>query len=263
MTSVPALPAGVSRITERVSGPLRVLENEVWSAEAGVVQGTTTRTGAGGFDLGLFSGGQEEAVVRENWLTLARHTGFADVVHARQVHGADVHVVDAGRPSGVPRLLAPADGHVTDRPGVLLAVTTADCVPVFLRDARGGAVGAVHAGWRGVAAGVLERAFEAMEAAFGTHPSDLAIHLGPAICGVCYEVGPEVFEALGQPVPDGPTPIDVRAVLAARGVEAGVPAGAISVSTHCTRCTGSRLYSHRAGDAERQVGYIGIRGAGA
>jgi copper oxidase (laccase) domain-containing protein len=68
-----------------------------------------------------------------------------------------------------------------------------------------------------------------------------------------------VFEALHQPVPEAPTPIDLGAVLAARAVAAGVPADAVTISEHCTRCTHSGLFSHRAGDGERQVGYVGIR----
>ena len=137
-------------------------------------------------------------------------------------------------------------------------MTTADCVPVFLLDARARAVGAVHAGWRGVAAGILERVVDVMAAAYGTSVTDLQLHLGPAICGSCYEVGPEVFEALGEPAPDAPTPIDVRAALARRAVGLGVAPEDVTVSSHCTRCTGSDLYSHRGGDAQRQVGFIGI-----
>lgn len=85
------------------------------------------------------------------------------------------------------------------------------------------------------------------------------MHLGPAICGSCYEVGPEVFGALGLPTPDGPTPLDLRAALAERAAAEGVPSTSITVSGHCTRCTDSGLFSHRGGDAGRQVGYLGLR----
>ena len=83
-------------------------------------------------------------------------------------------------------------------------------------------------------------------------------HLGPAICGACYEVGPEVHEALGQPPPTDNAPIDLRAVQAHQLIEAGVAPERITVSAHCTRC-GTGFFSHRAGDAGRQLGVLGIR----
>jgi hypothetical protein len=89
--------------------------------------------------------------------------------------------------------------------------------------------------------------------------SDLLVHLGPAICGKCYEVGPEVFTALGLPAPRAPRPVDLRGVLAARAAAEGVDPSRLTISAHCTRCTGSGLFSHRGGDLGRQVGYIGVR----
>ena len=223
-----------------------------------LLQGPTTRgTGDQPFDLGLFSGGSPEAGVRDNWRELITRTGADAAVHAPQVHGAEVRLHRAaGR--GL-TLVEPCDGHVTTERGVLLAVTTADCVPVFLVDRHERAVGVVHAGWRGAAAGVLESAFELLERKVGVAASDVHVHLGPAICGACYEVGPEVFEALGRPVPEGPEPIDLRAVLAARAEGAGVPLDQVTTSEHCTLCRDDGLFSHRRGDKERQVGFIGMR----
>jgi YfiH family protein len=264
MCARPPHPDGVTLVRETQVEHLPALVHLGWVvAFPWLAQGTTTRrSDAADFDLGLFSGGSDAGTVRANWAELASETGFEEVVHARQVHGCEVHVLEgesAPRSPSSPRLLDPADGHVTDRPGVLLAVTTADCVPVFVVDERRRAVGAIHAGWRGAAAGILERALDAMRSGFGSVPDDVHVHLGPAICGSCYEVGPEVFEALGLDTPPGPTPIDLRAVLARRAAGAGVRPSRITVSTHCTRCGTSGLYSHRGGDAQRQVGYIGIR----
>ena len=154
------------------------------------------------------------------------------------------------------QLCDPCDGHLTDRAGALLAVTTADCVPVFVVDPVLRVVGAAHAGWRGAAGGIVERAVRVMGASYGSLPADLYVHLGPAICGRCYEVGPEVFEGLGLPVPDAPTEIDLRAALVERLAAVGVPAGHVSVSPHCTRCEGEAgedvaFFSHRGGDRER------------
>lgn len=263
-----------SRFTtvREVTGPgVAALRHPGWAAAfPWLVQGTTTRRSGDvdGFDFGLFAERSRPDTARARWRTLREWVGAGRVVHARQIHGAEVRVhgpvgSGSGRPGespgGDPWIVDDCDGHVTASPGVLLAVTTADCVPIFLADAERRAVAAVHAGWRGGAAGILERALEAMATDFGTRPDEVYMHLGPAICGRCYEVGPEVFEALREPVPPAAMPIDLRHVLASRGVRAGVPRATITVSAHCTRCTGSDLFSHRGGDGGRQVGFIGLR----
>ncbi|MDG2282499.1 MAG: polyphenol oxidase family protein [Longimicrobiales bacterium] len=248
-----------------MTGPgIAALVHPEWAeAFPWLIQGTTTRESGSDhpFDLGLFADRSEPMSARGRWQTLRRQVGADSVVHARQVHGAHVRVCEA--PSAErrddPHLVDVCDGHTTATPGIVVAVTVADCVPVFFVDPGRRAVAAVHAGWRGVATGILERGLEAMAASFASRPQDLHVHLGPAICGRCYEVGPEVFEALDQSVPNGPTPIDLRRVLAERAVRAGVLGGTITVSEHCTMCTDSELFSHRAGDGERQAGYIGVR----
>lgn len=276
----------VERVQEIATRHPPALVHAGWAeAFPWLVQGTTTRgDSAKPFDLGLFSGGSPEREVRKSWAELRRATGASMAVHARQVHGARVrvHGVDAplrgeGAPlpegdgslpegdaslrgEGATVLVGACDGHATAAPGLLLAVTTADCVPVFVVDPGHRAVALLHAGWRGAVAGVLEEGLRAMGSAFGTDPAEAYLHLGPAICGRCYEVGPEVHEALGRAVPAGPTPIDLRAALAERAVAAGVPPDRVGVSSHCTLCTGSGLFSHRGGDAFRQVGYLGVRG---
>ncbi|MDA0328207.1 MAG: polyphenol oxidase family protein [Gemmatimonadetes bacterium] len=259
MTTDSLPPRSFARIREIPVARPPALVHPGWLDEfPWLVQGTTTRGGAGRpFDLGLFSGGTAEAEVLVNWEELRVATGATCVMHSRQVHGSEVRV-HGGTATGL-SIVGACDGHMTREPGVLLGVTIADCVPVFVVDASQRAVAAVHAGWRGAAEGVLERSIEAMATRFGTDTADVYIHLGPSICGDCYEVGPEVFEALGQSTPDRPTPIDLRAALGQRAVALGVDAERVSVSTHCTRCSDSALFSHRGGDAGRQVGYVGIR----
>ena len=87
----------------------------------------------------------------------------------------------------------------------------------------------------------------------------LHAHLGPAICGACYEVGPEVCDALGLPKQSGPTPVDVRALLVSRARSLGMQECRITVSEHCTLCGTAGLFSHRGGRSERQAALLGIR----
>lgn len=241
----------------RVDAPPALVHPEWAAAFPWLVQGTTTRGDAPpDFDLGLFSGGSPEAEVRGRWAELADAAGMPRVVHARQVHGRRVRTHEEGAPGlGI---VGECDGHVSRAAGVLLAVATADCVPVFLVDPVRRVVGVLHAGWRGAAVGVLEEGVAAAESA-GAHREDLRVHLGPAICARCYEVGPEVFTALGLPAPERPAPIDLGGALERRARLLGIEPGHVTVSAHCTRCTASGLFSHRGGDAGRHVGYIGVR----
>ncbi len=149
------------------------------------------------------------------------------------------------------------DGHFSTVPGTALAVTIADCTPVFIAH-PGGAVAALHAGWRGTAAHIVDAGLELFHDA-GFDPSACAVHLGPSICGRCYEVGPEVLSALHGGSFSEKALVDVRAIL--RDQLAGRVASLTS-SESCTRCHNDRFFSHRAGDAGRQLGVI-ISSAGA
>ncbi len=222
-----------------------------------LAQGTTGRGAPDvGFDLGLFADASLARDVLARWETLRARSGCPRVVHAHQVHGATVRFHGPGDP-GL-HLAESCDGHATRAPGVLLAVTTADCVPVSIVDPERRAVALVHAGWRGAAGGILERGVTVLGERIASAPAALHVHLGPAICGRCYEVGPEIFDALGLPRPAGPAKLDLRAALAERAVQAGVRRDRITISEHCTRC-GDGFFSHRAGARERQVGFLGVR----
>ena len=178
------------------------------------------------------------------------------VIRSLQVH-ASLTRVHSDRPAGS-NVVGEGDGHVTRVPGMLLTVTIADCVPVFIADPVRRAVGLLHAGWRGTAAGVVESGIAALGEAFGSKPADLAVHLGPAICGECYEVGPEVFRALGERIPPAPRPIDLRGVIKRRATASGVGPERVTVSRECTLCGDGWYFSHRRGDVGRQRAFIGI-----
>jgi len=219
-------------------------------------QGTTWPGPDGSFDLGL-AGQQPSGSVLDRWWQLRSALGAVGVIHARQVHGARVRVHDVC-PEGI-LLQEGVDGHVTLAPGLALTVSVADCVPVFLVEPERHAVGLLHAGWRGIAEGIVEAGVRAMAGSGIQEPGQLLMHLGPAICGECYEVGPEVFERLKLPTPVRASTVDLRSVVRRRAIDAGLDPGRITTSGHCTRCGPGRFFSHRAGAAGRQVAFIGVR----
>ena len=207
-------------------------------------------------DFGLFTGAPAGAVMKR-WELLAEDTGCESLVHARQVHGRAITLHEA-TPRGL-LLAPPCDGHATRRPGTLLAVSVADCVPVFVVAPGARAVMLLHAGWRGVASGILEAGLAMLERDFGTHVRETRMHMGPAICGDCYEVGREVHEALGLPRPASPRePVDLRRALLHRALAAGADPAHLTTSTFCTRCADAPFFSHRGGDAGRQLAVLGI-----
>jgi purine-nucleoside/S-methyl-5'-thioadenosine phosphorylase / adenosine deaminase len=191
---------------------------------------------------------------------------------ARQVHGATILHVRAdllgqGPPEGKPTV-GEADGLVTTDPGVVLAVLTADCAPVLLADPRAGVVGAVHAGWRGLAAGVVEAGVAAL-AELGADPGATIGLVGPSVGGCCYAVGPEVVEAVGGRYPaalattrDGRPAVDPAAGAAQALAQAGV--GQVRVAGECTVDLEERFFSHRRdnGRTGRQAGLIALAGGG-
>ena len=225
-----------------------------------LVQGTTGRgEGDEPFDLGL-SGSQAVGAVLGRWRALAEGTGMETVAHARQVHAADIWI---HRERGAPGIVVMDrfDGHVTDRAQLLLTVSVADCVPVSIVDPGARAVALLHSGWRGTAAGLVERGIHRLVESWQSSPERLWLHCGPSICGACYEVGPEVHVGVwpDREPPAGNTPIDLRAAIAGRAVAAGLLREHVSVSAHCTLCGGSAFFSHRGGSAERQMGVLGVR----
>lgn len=217
-----------------------------------LVQGVTSRATG---NLGLFTR-SPSVEVQDRWARLVDVTGLTAACHARQVHGAAVRVHGV-LPPGI-HIAPPADGHVTRTRGLLLGVTVADCTPVYLVEPRTRIVALLHAGWRGVAAGIFEAGVRVLAERFDVGARALHVHFGPAICGACYEVGPEVHEALGLEPPSRPTPVDLRGVLARRASAMGISAEAVTRSSHCTRCGEGRFFSHRGGDAERELAYLGV-----
>ena len=239
----------VQQVTEERHPVLPLFVHPEWVQWKWLVHGITGRQDG---DFASF-GSRDANSVQTGWRTLRSLTGMRRSVLGRQVHGA--HVLPHETFADGHLFTDDADGHLTRVVDTLLAVSVADCVPVFIVDRRVRMVAVLHAGWRGVVAGILQRGIKCM----GGQPANMHIHFGPAICGDCYEVGPEVHLALGLRSPGAPAPVELRAILARQAMALKVPAANITTSTWCTRCDNSLFFSHRAGDAERQIAVIGIR----
>lgn len=232
------------------------LEIAEWRARYGIVAGVTTRgTPADPFDLGLSS---ERPVGRvlDQWAAFrAAEPGFPLTTLGRQVHGTEVAWHDGGRGW---LILDGVDGHATSSAGVLMAVTVADCTPVFLFDPAQGGMALLHAGWRGASSRILERGVRLLAGRTGANVEELIMHCGVGICGNCYEVGSEVFEAFGLTAPAaGKGPLDVRAQLVRQAEELGIRH--VSTSTWCSGHDGGLFHSHRRsrGTDGRMVAYLG------
>jgi YfiH family protein len=228
----------------------------------------------------------------DGWHQVARSMAVEPgaVLRLRQVHGTGVvlvrrheaaPVVGADRPVG--------DIAVSDHPGVALSVAVADCVPILLADPKTGAVAAVHAGWRGTAAGAAMAAVEALVSRFGADPSGMVAAIGPSIGPCCYRVGADVrdvFEADGRwrgaldawfsarptltalcgipgsdPAASGGRPsmfLDTWAANAGELRLAGVPQAQIHVVRLCTSCHRDLFHSYRVDGARagRMIGVI-------
>ena len=211
-----------------------------------------------GFDLGLWSDAPVGEVM-SRWRAFRRALpGFDAVVLGNQVHGVVVETIGAER--GWIQLDG-VDGWVTTAPGVLLAVTIADCIPVYLVVPQRG-VALLHAGWRGTAGGILPIGLERLLAVTGAVPGDVIMHCGVGICGPCYEVGSEVMTGCGLPAEGGgPWHVDLRGHLAATAESLGL--GRVTLSAWCSAHDRHSFYSHRAsrGADGRMVAYLGLPGS--
>jgi YfiH family protein len=178
---------------------------------------------------------------------------FAQLATLKQIHSS-VCVPAAGR-SG---MLGQGDALVENTPGSVVAVKTADCIPILLADGRRRAVAAVHAGWRGTAAGIAASAIRLMRERYGTEPGDLHAAIGPGIGKCCYEVGPEVMAQFGG---QGRGHLDLAAENARQLRQAGVTGENIYASNLCTMCRSAEFDSFRRDReaAGRMYSFAGIR----
>ena len=250
-------PAEVSAEEAAVPGGPPRFDLGAWKDELGLVAGITGRGDepGRGFDLGLWSDAPVGEVM-SRWRLLRRSfPGFSATVLGNQIHG--VEVMSVGPAHGWVHIEG-IDGWITTAPGVLLTVTVADCIPVYLA-VPGKGVALLHAGWRGTAGGILGRGLERLLGETTGVAADVVMHCGVGICGSCYEVGSEVMSGCGLPS-EGPGPwhLDLRRTLAEQGVRLGIRR--VTVSSRCSAHDRTTFYSHRAsnGSDGRMVAYLGI-----
>ena len=283
---------------------LEILRAPSLAAVPWLVHGFSTRRGGvstcyGGrsLNLGLTPADSKENVARNRALFLealgaaSRDSGGAwPLVQMKQMHSAVVH-----RVSAPPHEPLAGDGIITNTPGLLLAIKTADCVPVLVADVKRRVIGAFHAGWRGTVARIVEKGVGEMRRQFGSVPRDLRAAIGPSIRRCCYQVGPEVRAEFDSQFPYSgdlfEEVFDANAIhvrypmlfLTARApghselgpelhldlveanrrqlADAGLRAEHISIVDGCTACDTTRFFSHRAefGKTGRMMAAIGIR----
>lgn len=232
-----------------------------WPAPPGVHAFTTTRHGAGGslppfdtFNLGNRSAadGDDPRQVQRNRDELQRLAGLPSAPHwLRQVHGTGVLRFDAPPSAAGIEAEPVADAAVTAVPGVVLAILTADCLPVVFAARDGREVAAAHAGWRGLAEGMLEATLAAMQAP----AADVIAWLGPAAGPACYEIGSEVHDAFVSGSAEAETAftatrpghwrVDLYALARQRLQAAGMALADIHGGGLCTIADPARWFSHR------------------
>lgn len=182
------------------------------------------------------------------------------VFETNQIHGDVIHCLM--RPKKGKKL--EGDAFVTDRPGIVCFVRTADCVPILMSDKEKGVVAAIHSGWRGTAENIAGKTVKAMENAFDSSPGDIIAAIGPRICAKCYDVGGEVTQRLenlniGDEWRADPKRIDLGIANTELLLRAGVAPENIDVLPHCTFCDKTfASYRRDRSETERQFNFIMI-----
>jgi YfiH family protein len=286
---------GKPRWTSRTSNGIRILQVPALLKLPWLIHGFSTRPGGvspldGQRVLNLgFTEWDTKENAQQNRLRLQSALGIKKLalVPLLQFHSDVLHVFDAA-----PKMPCRGDASATNRPGLLLGVQTADCVPILLVDPKQRTVAAVHAGWRGTLQRIVTKAIGRMHMEFGSRPEDLLAAIGPAIGGCCYEVGTDVASRFLSQFPnaaewfdefrtgDEPNPLqwlnmmppghqpppknvflDLRKANRSQLLEAGLHDKNIFVSDLCTACRRDLLFSYRKEGAQtgRLMAVIGIR----
>lgn len=240
----------------------------IFSAFPHLVAAESTRHGGvspvpyASLNLGKSTGDAPENVA-ENRCRFCHALGFepGQLAWSRQVHGDQVRRADA--PGGAEGF----DALITDVQGVVLAVSVADCTPILVLDAKNQAVAAIHAGWRGTAAGIAEKTLARMAAEYGTRAADCFAYVGTCIDECSFEVGEEVAAAFANDFKRWDTArakffVDLKQANVAQLRAFGLPAAQVDISPYSTVRDNADYFSHRTerGVTGRMMAVIGIAG---
>jgi hypothetical protein len=248
------------------------LKVEEWEKNGGPHHGFLGRQG--GRSAGTYAGlnvsyevGDDPAVVKDNFCDLKKAVGLHErsIVTMKQVHGDRVIDVKDKQTKNA----GEADGIVTNQPGVFLGVMTADCVPLLFSCAERKVAAAVHAGWRGTAAGIAQITLRHLRDRYAIGPLEVSVALGPAIGPCCYEIRGDVsiplvakWGTLAERCldsRDGSEYLDLRRLNRLQLEISGVSAGRIFDVGPCTRCSPNEFFSYRGqrGKTGHQMSFIG------
>lgn len=279
----------------RVSEGIPLLQYPALERISFICHGFSTRMG--GVSEGIYSsmsfkedGDDSEANIRENYrrISLALGCDMKKMVRPQLCHGIRVHKVeksDFGVGVLAKSTLLDYDGLITDMPGVTLVATFADCVPIYFVDTVHKAIGLAHSGWRGTVNRIALHMLQAMKESYGTEPYDVTVAIGPCICGACYEVGQELFEAFQKDFSGAVEKhtgicfqdvcrlhtvsqegekkyhLDLRLANLMTLLAAGVPRDQIVISDICSCCNPELIFSQRYTKGKRGVSaaFLGLQ----
>ncbi|MBI4429876.1 MAG: peptidoglycan editing factor PgeF [Ignavibacteriales bacterium] len=210
-----------------------------------------------GFNLSYHVGESEENVRRNRGLFFGS-LGIQQsrLAYAKQCHSANAVVVHS------PGSNESCDAMITNSKNVYLAITVADCVPIFAFDTRKSIVAAIHAGWRGTADGISSTTLHTLETELNSDPHDLVAFVGPSAGSCCFEVGEDVAKRISDQFVvkrEGRAFVDLKMANVAQLREAGMNEENIEVSPYCTICNPDRFHSYRR-DKERSGRMLGVIG---
>lgn len=237
--------------------------------DSGLIQGFSTQSSG---NLALHTGDVPEKVIeRRRYFLKACGLELEQLVAANQVHGTNVRKVDrqlAGSGAfSFESALADTDALITEVPGIVLSIFTADCLPVFLYDPDTPAVAIIHAGWRGTLGRIVERTLEMMVDEYQTTPGRVRAAIGPAICSKCFQVNRDLADRFTKVDPIAVSGnsvgyyVDLSGFNARLLVKAGVAPENIDLSGACTCCQPEKFFSYRGGNQTtgRMMGIISLK----
>ncbi len=201
----------------------------------------------------------DPAIVQSNYAILKQKTGIDAIAISHQIHGEAILIAEnPGKYEGY-------DAIITQKKGLLIGVTIADCCPILIYDAKNEAVAAVHAGWKGTIYQLVLKTLKTMQATYHTHPTDCFVFVGACISERNFEVGDEVADHFSKDYKTfnparGKYIVDLKKANAAQCLSFGIPTHQIEISPLCTYESDALLFSHRksGGITGRMLGGIGM-----